>query len=99
MRPTLTPVAFIFIILLMGVLAIGNYLVLQAGPTDQAILGLLSALSSDGSAASLTYFVEAPRVVGVLLLLIVPRCVTTGSSGVHLVRRQGHRLDSGLPAD
>ena len=79
MRPTLTPVAFIVIILLMGVLAAGNYLVLQAGPIGQAILGQLSALTGNGSAASLAYFVGAPLVVGLLLLLIVPRCVTAGA--------------------
>ena len=37
MRPTLTPVAFIFIILLMGVLAVENYLVIQAGPAARGI--------------------------------------------------------------
>lgn len=79
MRPRLTPVAFIVIILLTGVLAAGNYLVLQAGPIAQAILGRLSALSGDGTAASLVYFVGAPLVVGVLLLLIVPRCVAAGA--------------------
>ena len=73
MRPTLTPSTFIVIILLMGVLAAGNYLVLQAGPVGQAILSQLSALSGDGSAASLAYFVGAPLVVGLLLLLILPR--------------------------
>ncbi len=79
MRPGLTPVAFIVIILLMGVLAAGNYLVVQAGPIGEAILGQLSALSGNGSAASLAYFVGAPLVVGVLLLLILPRCVTAGA--------------------
>ncbi len=79
MRPRLAPVAFIVIILLIGVLAAGNYLVLQAGPIAQAILGQLSALSGDGAAASRAYFVGAPLVVGVLLLLIVPRCVTAGA--------------------
>lgn len=66
----------------MGVLAAGNYLVLQAGPIGQAILGQLRALSSDGLAASPVYFVGAPFVVGVLLLLIVqPRAATRASSG------------------
>ncbi len=79
MRPTLTPGAFIVIFLLMGVLAVGNYLVLQAGPLGQTILGQLSALSGDGSATSLLYLVGAPLVVGLLLLLILPRCVTAGA--------------------
>ena len=79
MRPGLTPVAFIVIILLMGVLAAGNYLVVQAGPIGEAILGRLSALSGDGAAASLAYFVGAPLVTGVLLLLILPRCVAAGA--------------------
>ncbi len=75
MKPKLTSAAMLTIILLIGVLAVGNYAVLHNGPLGQTIVGWLKSIVGAGRSASLVYFIGAPIIVGLLLLLIVPRCV------------------------
>ncbi len=75
MKPKLTSAAILTIILLIGVLVAGNYAVLHNGPLGQVIVGWLKSMVGAGYSASLVYFIGAPVIVGLLLLLIVPRCV------------------------
>ncbi len=70
MKPKLTSTALLTIILLSSVLAVGNYVVVQGDG-----MGSLGNLAGEGHSASLVYFTGAPIVIGLLLLLIVPRCV------------------------
>ena len=78
-RPTLKPLAFILILFLLGALAEGNYFVLHqvlAGTCSEWLSALVgNALHLD----CLYYFVGAPLVVGLLLVLILPFLVTSGA--------------------
>ena len=75
MKPKLTSTALLTIILLSSVLAVGNYVVVQGDLLGQVGMGVLENLAGEGHSASLVYFTGAPIVIGLLLLLIVPRCV------------------------
>src|SRR5947207_3679606 len=78
-RPTLKPLAFILILFLLGALAAGNYFVLPhvlAGTCSEWLSALVgNALHLD----CLYYFVGAPLVVGLLLVLTLPFLVTSGA--------------------
>ena len=78
-RPTLKPLAFILILFLLGALAEGNYFVLHqvlAGTCSEWLSALVgNALHLD----CLYYFVGAPLVVGLLLVLTLPFLVTSGA--------------------
>ena len=75
MKPKLTSTALLTIILLSSVLAVGNYVVVQGDFLVQVGMSSLGNLAGEGHSASLVYFTGAPIVIGLLLLLIVPRCV------------------------
>ena len=75
MKPKLTSTAVLTIIVLSSVLAVGNYVVVQGGLLGQVGLGSLGNLAGEDSSVALVYLTGAPIVVGLLLLLIVPRCV------------------------
>jgi len=91
-RPKLKPFAYILILLLSGALAATNYYMfvyapfgtctLNGVPPDADIshmsqaLGMLSACINYGY-----YFIGAPLAVGLLLLLILPRLVTSVATG------------------
>jgi Domain of unknown function (DUF2760) len=75
--------ALILIILLVGVLAAGNYFVLRQAPFGSCVIGSLTLVGSDlggyespGCPNYMYYFVGAPLVIGLLLLLILPNLVT-----------------------
>ena len=78
MQPKLKPFAFILIILLLGALAAGNVYVLAGVPFGGCALGVggeegpLPCLMN-----YLYYFTGAPLVVGLLLLLTIPRLLTS----------------------
>jgi hypothetical protein len=82
--------ALVLIVLLLGALAAGNYFVFQQAPfgacTITKVEYLLGAdVSTLGSFQSVCpnymyYFVGAPLVVGLLLLLILPNLVTRGEA-------------------
>jgi hypothetical protein len=86
-RPKLKPLALILLIVLLGFLAAGNYFVLTQAPFGSCTLGgtVLTGADLRGyealSAAQVSclnyvyYFVGAPLVVGLLLLLILPNLV------------------------
>lgn len=77
-RPTLKPLAFVLILLLSGTLAAGNYFILQQVQPG-ACTAWLSALTGGAPQLDcLYYFVGAPLVVGLLLILILPSLVTGG---------------------
>lgn len=86
MRPQLKPFAYVLILLLSGALAAANYYVFvyvpfgtctlgrvapDADMSQMTHLGMLSACINYGY-----YFIGSPLVVGLLLLLILPRLVT-----------------------
>jgi hypothetical protein len=85
-RPKLKPLAYILTILLLGALAAGNYFVLHQAPFGQCTLdGMIFGNDLFGVPADpiitscrnyLYYFVGAPLLVGLLLLLILPNLVT-----------------------
>lgn len=87
MRPKLKPFAFILIILLLGGLAAGNFYILQYAPfgtcTINAPVSDMSSMTRGLSELSACinynyYFLGAPLLAGLLLLLILPRLVTSG---------------------
>jgi len=84
-RPTLKPLALILSVLFLGGLAAGNYFVFQQAPFGSCTLGpspvLMGAdLSQPACLNYIYYFIGAPLAVGLLLLLILPRLVTTGTA-------------------
>lgn len=88
MRPTLKPFAFIVIILLTGVLAVGSYVLLTQAPFGPCTIGTPVVASAEaapvGQQSTCTNyfyaFIGGPVVVGLLLLLILPNFVTTGET-------------------
>jgi hypothetical protein len=90
MRPKLKPFAFILIILLTGALAAGNYYVLSAAPFGACEIGVAFSVTTGLDPARavcmnyLYYFIGAPLLVGLLLLLTLPRLVT----GEEVVREE-----------
>jgi uncharacterized protein DUF2760 len=90
MRPKLKPFAFILIILLLGALAAGNYYVLSAAPFGACEIGVAFSATTSLDAAPvacvnyLYYFIGAPLLAGLLLLLTLPRLVT----GEEVVREE-----------
>lgn len=85
MRPKLKPFAFILIILLLGALAAGNYYMLHAAPFGTCTIGapvtdmpsMTRGLSELSACINYHYyFLGAPLLFGLLLLLTVPRLVT-----------------------
>jgi len=87
-RPKLKPSAYIVILLLSGALAAANYYMFVYAPFGTCTLG---SVPPDADMSQVTqalgvlsacinygyYFIGAPVVVGLLLLLIVPRLVTS----------------------
>jgi len=94
MRPKLKPFAFILIILLLGALAAGNYYVQTQAPFGTcsrdgfafiARPGVEPEIPEQDAARAvcmnyLYYFVGAPLVAGLLLLLSLPNLVTSGEA-------------------
>lgn len=92
MRPKLKPFAYVLILLLSGVLAAANYYVLVYVPFGPCTLG---RVPPDADMSQMThalgmlsscinygyYFIGAPLVIGLLLLLILPRLVTSAATG------------------
>ena len=85
MRAKLKSSALILIVLLAGVLAGANYFVLTRAPFGTCTIGSLTPGGTDltepnplwaGCPNYTYYFVGAPLVVGLLLLLILPKLVT-----------------------
>ncbi len=83
MRAKLKPFALVLVVLLAVVLAAGNYFVLARAPFGPCEFGLVrvptvpQAVNLRVSCLNyLYYFVGAPLVVGLLLLLILPNLVT-----------------------
>jgi hypothetical protein len=88
MRPKLKPFALILVILLLGALAAGNYYILHNAPFGTCTI---SPPAPDADMSSLTrglselsacinynyYFLGAPLLVGLLLLLSLPNLVTS----------------------
>ena len=77
-RPTLKPLAYIVILLLAGALAAGNYWVLQQIEPGKCADWLLALTGSSSQFDCSYYFIGAPLIVGLLLLLILPNLVTGG---------------------
>ena len=91
-RPKLKPFAYVLILLLSGALAAANYYMFVYAPFGKCTFGgvppgadmaqitqgleTLSACINYGY-----YFIGAPLVVGLLLLLILPRLVTSVATG------------------
>jgi len=106
-RPKLKPFAYILILLLSGALAATNYYMfvyapfgtctLNGVPPDADIsqmsqaLGMLPVCINYGY-----YFIGAPLAVGLLLLLILPRLVTSVTTGqeeiLHSVQPEGRKV-------
>jgi len=84
MRPKLKPFAFILIILLLGALAVVNYYMLTQAPFGTCTIGGAAPAFSGLDAARavcmnyLYYFIGAPLLAGLLLLLTLPRLITSG---------------------
>lgn len=78
LRPTLKPFAFILILLLLGAVAAGNYFVLQHVQAGQCTEWLSALVGNAAQLDCFYYFVGAPLVVGLLLILILPSLVTGG---------------------
>ncbi len=87
MRPKLKPFAFILIALLLGALAAGNYYMLYAAPfgtcTVSAPVTDMPSMTRGLSELSACinynyYFLGSPLLVGLLLLLTLPRLITAG---------------------
>lgn len=77
-RPTLKPLAFVLIVLFAGALAVGNYFILQQVQAGQCTEWLSALVGNAAQLDCLYYFVGAPLVVGLLLILILPSLVTGG---------------------
>lgn len=80
MQPTLKPLAYVVIMLLAGALAAGNYWVLQQIEPGKCADWLLALTGSPSQFDCSYYFIGAPLIVGLLLLLILPNLVTGGES-------------------
>jgi hypothetical protein len=90
MRPKLKPFAFILIILLLGALAAGNYYMLFYAPLGVCSLGLSGASMAwtNGPSQEVLdvcrnyyfYFIGAPLLAGLLLLLTLPNLFTSGAT-------------------
>jgi len=87
MQPKLKLFAFILIILLLGALAAGDYYMLHYAPFGTCTIGLpvsdMPSMTRGLSELSACinynyYFLGAPLFVGLLLLLTLPRLVTSG---------------------
>ena len=78
-RPTLKPLAFILILFLLGALAAGNYFVLPHVLAGTCTEWLSALVGNARHLDCLYYFVGAPLVVGLLLVLILPFLVTSGA--------------------
>ena len=87
MQPKLKPFAFILIILLVGALAAGNFYMLHDAPFGTCTVGLpvsdMPSMTRGLSELSACinynyYFLGAPLLIGLLLLLALPRLVTSG---------------------
>jgi hypothetical protein len=82
-RPKLKPLALILIVLLSGALAAGNFFVLTQAPFGSCTFGIAMVATGPiaGTLSSCSnyiyYFVGAPLVIGLLLLLILPSLVKT----------------------
>ena len=76
MRPTLKPLAYVMIMLLAGALAAGNYWVLQQIEPGKCADWLFALTGSPSQFDCSYYFIGAPLIVGLLLLLILPNLVT-----------------------
>jgi len=77
-RPTLKPLAFVLIVLFAGALAVGNYFILQQVQPGKCTDWLSALPGGAPQLDCLYYFVGAPLVVGLLLILILPSLVTGG---------------------
>src|SRR5262249_25023811 len=82
LRANLKPFALILIVLLSVVLAAANYVVMTQAPFGSCAIGSVTLIGADlgeykslGCLNYMYYFVGAPLVVG-LLLLILPSLVT-----------------------
>ena len=80
MRPKLKPFASILIVLLLGALAAGNYYVLTQAPFGGCPISDTAGYGVDVAPCVnyLYYFVGAPLLAGLLLLLTLPNLVTGG---------------------
>src|SRR5262249_32804752 len=83
LRAKLKPFALILIVLLSVVLAAANYVVMTQAPFGSCAIGSVTLIGADlgeykslGCLNYMYYFVGAPLVVGLLLLLILPSLVT-----------------------
>ena len=81
MKPKLTSTGVLIIIVLSSVVAVGNYIVLQGDLLGQLGVDLLGNLAGEGRSSVLVYVTGAPIVMGLLLLLIMPRCVALEEAG------------------
>lgn len=77
--------ALILIVLLVGVLAAANYVVMTQAPFGTCVIGSVTLIGADlggyespGCLNYMYYFISAPLAVGLLLLLILPNLVTGG---------------------
>ena len=91
-RPTLSPTAYILIVLLLGALAVGNYFVLQQITPTVSVggAGYVYQHSGDALKFALYFFIGAPLFVGLLLLLILPRLVKTQAAEQDVVAAPVH---------
>lgn len=91
-RPKLKPFASVMIFLLSSALAAGNYYALVYAPFGKCTFGevppgadmaqLIQGLATLSACINYGYyFVGSPLVIGLLLLLIVPRLVTSEATG------------------
>lgn len=77
MRLTLKPLAYVVILLLTGASAAGNYWVLQQIEPGKCADWLLVLTGSPYQFDCSYYFIGAPLLVGLLLMLILPNLVTS----------------------
>ena len=84
MKPKLTSAAVLTIIVLSSGVAVGNYVVVQGDLLGQTLVDSFRHLAGDGHSAVLVYLTGAPIVLGLVLLLIVPRCVALEGSAQEL---------------
>jgi hypothetical protein len=80
-RPTFKPLAYALIVLLMGALAAGGYVLFTDAPFGACSIGSQAeGWPVPGCENYLYSFVGAPIVVGLLLLLLLPNFVTSGAA-------------------
>ncbi len=87
LQPKLKSSALILIVLLVGVLAAANYVVMTQAPFGTCVIGSVTLIGanlggyeSPGCLNYMYYFIGAPLAVGLLLLLILPNLVTGGEA-------------------